>query len=223
MARKNPEFNWRQRLAIFLASWVGWALILILNATLRIRVVGSEHLEPYRKARKSVILTCWHNQIFTATWVFRYQGAAVITSRHFDGEYIARIIERFGFKAIRGSSTRGGVRAILDVRKQVAEGRLIGIMVDGPRGPRYKVKPGPLFLSRVTGVPLMPFHVEVERRWELKSWDRFRIPKPFSRVVMRIGRPIVVDSPEEELIEFYQAEMDRVARACEADLAAGRA
>ncbi len=223
MPGKLPEFSRRQRLAIFLASWVGWVMIGILNVTLRMRVIGGEQLDSFRLEKRPVILACWHNQIFSATWFFRQEGIAVITSRHFDGEYIARIIERFGFKAVRGSSTRGGARAVLEVRKHVAEGRMIGIMVDGPKGPRYQAKPGILFLSRITGAPVVPFHIEVEKRWELNSWDRFRIPKPFSRAVMRIGNPIWVTSPEDGRLDSFQAELERLARECEADIAGMRA
>jgi lysophospholipid acyltransferase (LPLAT)-like uncharacterized protein len=223
MPGKPPEFTRRQRLIIFFASWVGWVMIGLLNATLRLRVVGGEELDSFRAEKRPVILACWHNQIFSATWLYRHEGIAVITSQHFDGEYIARIIERYGFKAVRGSSTRGGARAVLEVRKHVAEGRMIGIMVDGPKGPRYQAKPGTLFLSRMTGAPIVPFHIEVENRWELKSWDRFRIPKPFSRAVMRVGNPIWVTSPKDERLESLQEELERLARECEADLGGTRA
>jgi len=223
MPGKPPEFSRRQRLIIFLASWVGWVMIGVLNATLRLRVIGGAELDSFRAEKRPVILACWHNQIFSATWFYRHEEIAVITSQHFDGEYIARIIERYGFKAVRGSSTRGGARAALEVRKHVAEGRMIGIMVDGPKGPRCQAKRGTLFLSRMTGAPIVPFHIEVEKRWELKSWDRFRIPKPFSRAVMRVGNPIWVTSPKDERLELLQEELERLARECEADLAGTRA
>ena len=215
MKGMNPEFTWTQRLVIFLASWVGWVAILILNSTLRIRVVGKEHHEPFRNTGRAVIMTCWHSQIFAATWIFRHQGAAVITSQHFDGEYIARIIERFGFKAIRGSSTRGGFRAALDVRKLVAEGRLIGIMVDGPKGPRHQVKPGVVQLAKLTGRPVIPMAFVCSRGHRFASWDRFLLPAPFTRCRIIYGRPMYVPAnagraEEEMCLKELEAELCRI-------------
>jgi lysophospholipid acyltransferase (LPLAT)-like uncharacterized protein len=151
------------------------------------------------------IYSFWHRCVFPATWICRDLQARVITSQSFDGEYIARIIEKLGFVAVRGSSTRGGVRALLGLRREVEQGRSVAFTIDGPRGPRYVAKPGPVFLARATGVPLSLFYVAVERAWVLNTWDAMIIPKPFSRVLGRMGREISV--PRNVETEHYRIEL----------------
>ena len=137
-----------------------------------------------------------------------------MTSSSFDGEYIARIIEKLGYKAIRGSSTRGGIEALLGLHKLIAKGTTVGFTIDGPRGPIYVAKPGPVLLARNTQVPIMPFYVAAEDGWVFNSWDRFVIPKPFSRVHLRVGRfvhvPRDADSDQiRQLHEEMQGSLDR--------------
>lgn len=208
----DPGFTWQQVLKIRIISFVGWALIRVIGRTLRLQVEEPDRFRAIRDRKETLILAFWHNQIFIATYVFRELDIAVITSQHFDGEYIGRIINLFGYEAVRGSSTRGGVRALLDLKRRLVKGQMIGITCDGPKGPRYRAKPGPVFLSRKTGLPIVPFHLEPEKFWALKSWDRFRIPKPFSRVVLKLGKPLVVaeTEDEEEGLTRLQAEMERL-------------
>jgi lysophospholipid acyltransferase (LPLAT)-like uncharacterized protein len=218
MTRERGErFSLRRRLLIGPISWSCWLLMNILNATVRFRAEGLEVLEGFRAEGRPVILCFWHNQIFSAAYYFRRRGIVVITSRHFDGEYIGRTIRWLGYGTVRGSSTRGAVGALLKLRGELARGRDVGFTVDGPRGPRHRVKPGPWFLSRKTGAPVIPFHVEASRYWELRSWDRFRIPKPFCRTLVRIGRPLYAAryGSDEEGLSVFQAEMDRLRLDCE--------
>ena len=131
-----------------------------------------------------------------------------MTSRSFDGEYIARIIERFGFEAVRGSSSRGGVRALLGMHTIVEEGRVAAFTIDGPRGPVYVAKPGPVLLARNTGVPIRCFYVGVKDAWVLNSWDRFIIPKPFTRAHIRWSAPIAVPrDTDSATAQRYHSEM----------------
>jgi lysophospholipid acyltransferase (LPLAT)-like uncharacterized protein len=147
----------------------------------------------------------------------------VMSSNSYDGEYMGRIIRKFGFVAVKGSSSRHAVRALLGLRRALQEDWSVAFTLDGPRGPRYKVKPGPVALARSSGVPLTMFHMAVDRAWVLNSWDRMIIPKPFSRVLMRFGRLIVVP-PEasDEDVERYQQELqdslDRVREFAEANV-----
>ena len=116
-----------------------------------------------------------------------------MTSQNFDGEWIARIIERFGFYAPRGSTSRGGRRALAQMRRMAFNGSATGFTVDGPRGPRYRVQPGAIWLASLTGNPILPFQAETDRHWTTRNWDETQVPKPFARAAMVIGKPIDVE------------------------------
>ncbi len=205
------KFTRWQRLQIVLLSWLGRLAIGIIGRTLRFEV---DDWQEYKRARRGgpVVLSFWHNQIFSATYFWRRRDIVVITSQHFDGEYIARIIESFGYGTSRGSSSRGAVKALLGLKRRMAEGHDVAFTIDGPRGPRCRVKPGPLLLSRKTERPIVCFHIEPLRYWQLRSWDRTRIPKPFSRLRVQIGRPLQVpaQADQEAWMDAYQQEMDRI-------------
>lgn len=206
------RFSRWERIKIFLIAAVGSAAVGLIGRTLRFEARGAATLDSFREQRRPVILSFWHNQIFPATYYFRDQEIVVITSSHFDGEYIARIIHRFGYGTARGSSSRGAVRALLQLKRQLASGRDVAFTIDGPRGPIYRVKPGPIFLARKAGCPILCFHIEPEKFWSLKGWDRFRIPRPFSRAVVQFGDPLVPgpDESDEECLGRYQQEMERI-------------
>jgi lysophospholipid acyltransferase (LPLAT)-like uncharacterized protein len=159
----------------------------------------------------------WHEQIFLTTYYFRNRGFVVMTSRSFDGEYIARFIQRFGYGAARGSSTRGGVGALIEMARLVRRGCPAGFTVDGPRGPRRVAKTGALLLAKKTGRPVLPFAVSPRRFWRLGSWDGLQIPKPFTPAVVRLAPPIYVpaDADEQEL-EALRGELQRALEAASA-------
>lgn len=212
--REAEGFSTLQALQISLISWVAWVAVWLVSWTVRFRVVGDDAYESLKASGNPIILTFWHNQIFPATYFFRFRRIVVITSRHFDGEYIARVIEKFGYGTARGSSTRGAVRALLEMKKHLLAGRDVAFTIDGPRGPVYRVKPGPVWLSQKTGLPVLAFHIEPRSYWELNSWDRFRIPKPFTSAVVRYAEPLIFDKGEDEsqAVARFQAEMDRIRR-----------
>lgn len=140
--------------------------------------------------------------------MYRNQGIAVMVSRSFDGEYIARIIERFGFIAVRGSSSRGGAEALLGMKTGLEQGAAVAFTIDGPRGPKYVAKPGPVRLARASGFPMCAFYVAPERPWVLNTWDRFMIPKPFSKVLVRASARIMVPSEAtDEQLPAYQEQL----------------
>jgi len=143
----------------------------------------------------------WHGRILPATIYFRRRGIVVITSENFDGEWIAGIIERFGYGTARGSTSRGGRRALLQLVRDMAAGRPAGFTVDGPRGPARIAQPGAVWLAKATGNPVLPFHLEADRYWTVNSWDRTQIPKPFSTVALVVGEPFVVpeDAGDDQL------------------------
>jgi len=138
-----------------------------------------------------------------------------MTSRSFDGEYIARIISRFEYVPVRGSSSRGGAGALLEMHQMLEQGRSAAFTIDGPRGPRYVAKPGPVLLARNTGVRIVPFYIALDRPWVLRSWDGFMIPRPFSRALVRVGKAIAVppDANDDALARYHaemQSALDRV-------------
>src|SRR4051812_18386848 len=134
----------------------------------------------------------WHGRILPATVYFRRRGIVVITSENFDGEWIAGIIERFGYGTARGSTSRGAVKALVQLKRDMAAGKPAAFTLDGPRGPAQVAQPGAVWLAKATGNPIVPFHIESGRHWTLNSWDRSQIPKPFADVAIAIGDPIEV-------------------------------
>jgi len=168
----------------------------------------------------SVIYSFWHRAVFPAAWMWRRLGIAVMVSRSFDGEYIARIIEKLGFRAVRGSSSRGGSEALLGMKEQVERGAMAAFTIDGPRGPKYVAKPGPVLLSKMTGVPMAAFYVALSDPWVLRTWDEFMIPKPFSRALVRVSRKVTVpqDGDEDQMREYHaglQEALDRITKFAE--------
>ncbi len=143
-----------------------------------------------------------------AAWLYRNRQLAVMTSRSLDGEFIARVISRMGFLPVRGSSSRGGQRALLEMNQLLTEGHSVAFTIDGPRGPRNVAKKGPVLLSRISGVPVIAFYVAVEHAWVLNTWDRLMIPKPFSRIYVRVAKKIFVPpDADDAAMERYHAEM----------------
>lgn len=182
----------RKRLEAAAISVVGYRVIAALGATLRWKAEGLEHLEAVKAAGHQPILSFWHGRILPATYYFRRRGIVVITSENFDGEWIAGIIERFGYGTSRGSSSRGGPRALLQLSRDLAAGRPAAFTVDGPRGPARVSQPGAVWLAKASGHPVVPFHCEADRHWTLESWDRTQIPRPFATIAISIGEPFYV-------------------------------
>ena len=185
-------YSFKQRILIHLADWAFYVLIKLIGKTIRFETAGWENFEQIEQEGKIPIYSFWHNRIFAGTYFFRDRGIVVITSQSFDGEYIARFIQRFGYGAVRGSSTRGGVGALVEMIRLMKQGLPMGFTVDGPKGPKYVAKSGAVLLAKKTGNPLMPFVVETEKFWTIGSWDKLRIPKPFTRAKVFIMPPIYV-------------------------------
>jgi lysophospholipid acyltransferase (LPLAT)-like uncharacterized protein len=184
--------SWRQRLEVATIAGVGYPLINALGHTLRWRVDGLHHYEAIRTSGRQPVMAFWHGRILPATFYFRRRGIVVITSENFDGEWIARIIERFGYGTARGSTSRGARRAVLQLVRELGRGRPAGFTVDGPRGPARVAQAGAVWLASATGNPVLPFHLEASRYWTLQSWDRTQIPKPFATVGLAVGEPFEV-------------------------------
>jgi len=213
--RALDEYAVGQRATIHLADRAFHTLIGSIGPTMRWELRGGEHLDRLYRSGKLAIWNFWHNQIFYATWFWRRRGIVVMTSRSFDGEYIARFIQRFGYGASRGSSTRGGTRALIAQIRALRAGYDAAFTIDGPKGPPYVAKPGPVLLARKTGHAIVPVHHAGSSYWELNSWDRFRIPKPFSRGLVVVAEPIFVapdadDAALEHARQALQARLDEL-------------
>ena len=192
-------YSWRERLSIRAIDWIFYSLISLIGKTIRFETEGWENFREIEQNGKIPIYAFWHDRIFLATYFFRNRGIVVITSQSFDGEYIARFIQRFGYGAVRGSSTRGGVGALVEMIRLMKKGLPMGFTVDGPKGERYVAKTGAILLAKKTGNPVMPFSVETKSHWTIKkSWDKLQIPKPFSRAKVFIAEPVYVEKDADE-------------------------
>ena len=201
----------KQRLTIRAADLVFYALIRIIGATIRFEIEGREHLEEASREGRLPIYTTWHDRVFLATYFFRRRRIVVMTSQSFDGEYIARFIQRFGFGAVRGSSTRGGIGALAELVRLARARCPAGFMIDGPKGPRHEAKMGAVLLARKTGNPVLPFVVNAARRWHAPSWDRLQVPLPFTRARVLLAPPIRVPPDADDAA--LQGKRDELQRA----------
>jgi lysophospholipid acyltransferase (LPLAT)-like uncharacterized protein len=192
-----PTPDWRasslKRAQVRAIASVGYPLINALGRTLRWRVDGRQHFDAVIASGRQPIMAFWHGRILPATLYFRDRGIIVITSENFDGEWIARIIERFGYGTARGSSSRGGLKALLKLVRDMEAGKPTAFTIDGPRGPARAAQPGAVWLAKATGNPVVPFHIESSSHWSASSWDRTQVPKPWSTVAVAIGEPLYVD------------------------------
>ncbi len=211
------SYTLKQRFLIRAADLVFSVLITLIGKTIRWQVQGWENWEAANSEGKFPIYAFWHNRIFLATYYFRQRRIVVMTSQSFDGEYIARFIQRFGYGAARGSSTRGAVGAIIEMARLMRAGCPVGFTIDGPKGPRYVAKMGAVLLAKKTGYPVLPFTISA-RHWEAKgSWDGFQVPFPFSRARLTIAPPIYVpedidDAGLNAKRDELQAALDRINR-----------
>jgi hypothetical protein len=203
-------------------GWLGTLAVKAIGPTLRFEVLGYQHYQRYRAVGQPVIAAFWHRSIFPATWWWRKRKVVVMNTTNFDGQWTRKVIERLGFLTAQGSSSGGGLRGLVVMAERLREAHDVAFTIDGPRGPRYVAKPGPVMLARKTGKSIMVFHIGVERGHTLeRSWDLFRIPWPFSRAVMIIAPTIQVpsDADREELERKHaemQAALERVRDLAEA-------
>ncbi|HWF93077.1 MAG TPA: lysophospholipid acyltransferase family protein [Terriglobales bacterium] len=211
-AASAPEirrFTLRQRMLLFVIATVGSLAIRAIGSTMRY-AVSFEEGGPTSLDDRPLVISFWHDCILPATYITRNRCLRVLASDSFDGEWITRIVRKFGFTSVRGSTTRGGIKGLLGMKREVEQGWTVAFTIDGPRGPRHVAKPGPILLASATGVSMSTFYVAVEKAWVLRSWDRCLVPKPFSRVLMRMGKKISVppDGDREQYLDQLQASLE---------------
>jgi len=204
------HYSFKKRFLIRAADLAFYVLIKLIGRTTRFETEGWEHWEEASKGGRIPIYTFWHDRVFLATYFWQRRRIVVMTSQSFDGEYIARFIQRFGYGAARGSSTRGAVGAVVEMVKLMRAGSPAAFTIDGPKGPRHVAKMGAVLLAKKTGQPVLPFNITPARYWSVNSWDRFQIPKPFTRARVEIAPPIFVPADaSEELLEAKREELQQ--------------
>jgi lysophospholipid acyltransferase (LPLAT)-like uncharacterized protein len=219
------RFTLRQRISLWLVTRASYLAIALIGPTLRYSISWEDPPSPSGATyERPVIYAFWHRAVFASAWLWRKIGIAVMVSRSFDGEFIARTIEKLGFVAVRGSSSRGGAEALLGLKTQLEQGNLVVFTIDGPRGPKYVAKQGPVLLSRATALPMAAFYVAVDDPWVLNTWDALIIPKPFSKALVRFSRKMQVpaNADDAQMADFHrqlQAALERVTAFAEANVA----
>ena len=199
-----------QRLKAGVIAAAGYPLVEALGRTLSWSVEGLSHFDDAVRSGRAPILALWHGRILPATLFWRDRGIVAMTSANFDGEWTARLMARFGYRAARGSTSRGGSRALVQLRRELAAGHPVAFTVDGPRGPARVIQQGAIFLAGATARPIIPFHIEAARSWTLRSWDAAQIPQPFSRVAVVIGAPVFVEGRSDEELAVAHGRLQAV-------------
>lgn len=213
----SPHFTIGQRIALAIVPRIVWALLWIFGRTWRFEVIAEEGVTPvlFGERPGPEIYCFWHQCVLPCTVYFRKSKAVILISRSFDGELITRILRMFGFDAVRGSSSRGAREGLLGLKHVIDTGRTAIFTADGPRGPIYETKMGPIKLAQTTGAPIGAFHLQPERAWVMNSWDRFLVPKPFTRIVVSWAQwtHVSTDLPVEQFETKRQELNDAIERA----------
>ena len=209
------SYSFTERLMIRAIGLALYCVMKLLGSTLKFEVEGWENLEAASAGGKLPIYTTWHDGVFLSTYFWRGRGIVVMSSRSFDGEYTGRLIKRFGYGTVRGSSTRGHTGATIEMIRLIRAGCPVGFMIDGPKGPRHVAKMGAVLIAKKAGQPILPFTIEPAKAWEIrKSWDQTQIPKPFTRARVIIAPPIYMEA--DAAADVLNAKRDELQRALEA-------
>jgi len=188
---------------------LAWGAVLAIGKTLALeeRIADEGYC---RRGSNPFILVVWHGRMFVPMFYFRNTGVIPLVSEHRDGEIVTNTLHAAGYSTVRGSTTRGGVRALARLVRLARKGHRLGFTSDGPRGPRWRFQPGAVFVAAKTGLPLVPIAGSAERAYYFDSWDRFQLPMPFSRAVVNIGAPYFVrGGSDPENIERHRLEIER--------------
>jgi hypothetical protein len=188
-ADPSPRFTLLQRLILAVVPRLVSALVWLCGLTWRFEVLAPEGVTPtvFGERSPAKIFCFWHQCVLPCTVYFRYSRAVILISQSFDGELVTRVLKMFGFDAVRGSSSRGAREGLLGLANVIQTGRTAIFTADGPRGPIYQTKMGPIKLAAMTGAPIGAFHLQPEHAWVIGSWDKFLLPKPFTRICVSWG------------------------------------
>lgn len=188
----GPRLSFRDRVVCAFLSTAAWLLMTAIGATLRVRLVKGEALSRLQQEGRGVLLVCWHGRVFVPAYFMRGRGVRVLVSLSRDGEFAAQLLRRLGFCPVRGSTSRGSIRALLSAARVLGRGHTLAVTPDGPRGPSRQVSLGTIHLAALSQCPIIPVGVGVTRRKHLRSWDQYVLPYPFSTSVLFFGDPVFV-------------------------------
>lgn len=169
-----------------------WIYIWLVAITSKIRIINKENSDSMRNSGANLIFAFWHNRQFFLCFPERYSNVSILISKSKDGEFISRAINFFGIKTIRGSSSKGGIKALIEMHKTLKAGQVIGLTPDGPRGPVYKVQPGIVHLAQKSNLPIIPVSFSAKRKKIFNSWDKYQIPYPFNEIIVIYGSPLTI-------------------------------
>lgn len=186
---RKPERTRERR--VTWSARLGLVLVQLLARTWRIRAYNDAPWRALLAAKTPFIFAVWHGDMLAPIWAHRHHGMVALVSEHSDGEIIARIIAKIGLESARGSSTRGGSRALLTLIRALEAGRIVAFTPDGPRGPRRVLQPGLIAAAKRAGVPVVLIGAAPSRAWRFSSWDQFALPKPFATVHLVYADPVV--------------------------------
>ena len=197
----------KKKILFYLATKLGWLIFILLGKLGSIKILGRQHLEKLKRNNAPFMFVLWHGRILIPIYIHRNEGITSMVSLHTDGEMIAQIVHKLGFRTVRGSSTRGGKQAFHSMVDVLNQGGVGAIMPDGPRGPRHHLKPGTLYIAQQTGAYLLPMSFAAKRKIQFSSWDRFVLPLPFSKSVVIYGKPIQVpkDASQQQLEQLRKS------------------
>ncbi len=195
-----------------IAPYIYKYLMLLITSTCKLKVHGKEHIEAIHKDNKPWIYSIWHNNVLISPWALRKQNVTVMVSESKDGEIISRSVHLFGNTTVRGSTSRGSAKATRQALKTLKKNNPVAITPDGPRGPKYELQEGVLFLAAISKTAIIPFHSECSKQWEFNSWDKLKLPKPFSTIHLCFGPAIdidrdTLDSNIDQLRQFVEERM----------------
>lgn len=208
----NKSKKKKKKILFYLATKLGWLVILLLGKLSFIKVVGRHHFENLKNKKVPIIGVLWHGRILLPIYLHRNQGVTPMISIHADGEIIAQTMQKIGYQTVRGSSTRGGKEAFHNMVDVLNQGRQGAMIPDGPRGPRHYLKPGTLFIAQQAGAYLLPISFSAKRKIQFNSWDRFILPLPFSKSVVIYGAPINVPQ------DLSQQQLEQLRKKFEKDM-----
>lgn len=217
MSKEQEKPGWWQRTRPRLLAFIVWSIARVIGLTLRLRILNFEQVLERARQGKGAVLVTWHGRSFIPANVFRGRGFWAIISLSRDGEIQNHIFRRFGFRIIRGSTGRGGIRAALEAARRVSEGGILAFTPDGPRGPSRQVQPGALFIAQKSGCPIIPAGVAAYPCTLLPTWDRYMVPLPFARGAFIFGEPVEIpEGISEQQFEQLRQKVEQAINALEA-------
>ena len=190
-------------------GWLGRALLALLAKTWRVEHVGRENFTSSAAEGPGCFFSMWHGRMIVALPVFAHQGWHVLVSASGDGDISEKLLEANGYSVIRGSSSRGGARALRQMLAVLDKGAVLFITPDGPRGPMHTMNPGLAFMAKATSRKVVPLGFAADRAWHANSWDHFTIPKPFARVCVVYGEPVYVSRDSDDASQEVATELVR--------------